>query len=136
MSFLEGVFGSSKTEPHSERNPRSSDELLGVQSERPDEEGIDEYDQEAYNNGTDVDTAEPAGRHETAKWPEHGLSETIQNQGHRIQGRDIDPGENGPDDDHPEVKHQDKMEDPGQGGQKISQKDHLNFPGEGYLCTW
>jgi hypothetical protein len=42
-----------------------------------------------------------------------------------VQGRNINPRKNGPDDDNPHVNPQDDMENPGQRGQQIAEKNHF-----------
>jgi hypothetical protein len=98
---------------------------LSINSERADEERIDEHDNQGNDDGTDVNPSQLSGRDEATERPEHRLGQPVEDKDDRVKRGDIDPGENSPDDDDPQVEHEDEMQNLRQGSQKIPEEDHL-----------
>jgi len=104
-----------------------SQQRLSVEGHRFHNKRIYEDDYQDGNHRRYIDTSKPVRRNESSQGTKSRLCQTMQDDDKGIQGRNIDPRKNRPDDDNPHINPQDDMENPGYGGQQVAEKNHLLF---------
>lgn len=92
-----------------------SEELVGIDGERFHQKGIDKPDQEDGKDRTDINPSHTVGRNNSPKRPQDGLGQSIEENRHRVEGGDPDPGKNGPENNNPDIDHQDNVDNTGDG---------------------
>lgn len=102
-------------------------------SERANHKGIHENDEQSDKDRADVDAPEPAGWKDRSEGPEQRLGQTVKDEIYGVEGGDIDPRENSSEDDDPEIKPENKMEDLSQRRQKIPEEDQLTLSAQNIL---
>jgi len=124
-------------------NPRLSSETdldapkqpMGVERQGVDQDTVQENDQQSDDDRTDVQAAQLGRREQPADGPEHRLGQPVKNSPGLIQGGNINPGKNRPQDDDPEIDRQDDVEDFGQSRQGVAQEDHFTVSAQDVLIA-